>query len=49
MFFFLALGKGNHVPPIVAAWTPNALLVGIGTFLLYLRATNREMPKLFFR
>jgi lipopolysaccharide export system permease protein len=49
MFFFLALGKGNHVPPVVAAWTPNALLAGIGTFLLYLRATNREMPRLLFR
>jgi LPS export ABC transporter permease LptG len=49
MFLFLALGKGSHVPPFAAAWTPNALLVGIGVFLLYLRATNRELPKLRFR
>jgi LPS export ABC transporter permease LptG len=44
MFFFLALGKGDHVPPVVAAWTPNVLLIAIGIYLLYLRATNRELP-----
>ena len=49
MFFFLALGKGNHLPPIAAAWIPNAALVLIGSYLLYLRSTNREPPKLFSR
>ena len=49
MFFFLALGKGNHVPPLAAAWIPNAVLVVIGIYLLYLRSTNREAPKLFSR
>ena len=49
MFFFLALGKGNHLPPIAAAWIPNALLVLTGSYLLYLRSTNREAPKLFSR
>jgi lipopolysaccharide export LptBFGC system permease protein LptF len=49
MFFFLALGKGNRLPPIVAAWTPNAVLFAIGLCLLYLRSTNREFPKISFR
>ncbi len=49
MFLFLALGKGGHVPPIVAAWTPNAVLFIIGAYLLFLRSTNREMPRLFSR
>ena len=49
MLLFLALGKGHHLSPIVAAWTPNAVLAAIGIYLLYLRATNRVAPKLFFR
>ena len=49
MFFFLALGKGNHLSPVAAAWIPNAVLVVIGTYLLYLRSTNREVPKLISR
>jgi lipopolysaccharide export system permease protein len=49
MFFFLALGKGNHVSPVVAAWTPNAALVVIGSYLLYLRSTNREAFQFFSR
>ncbi len=49
MFFFLALGKGNHASPIVAAWTPNAALLLIGSYLLYLRSTNREPFRFFSR
>ena len=49
MFFFLALGKGNHLPPFPAAWIPNTLLVLVGSYLLYLRSTNREAPKFFSR
>jgi LPS export ABC transporter permease LptG len=49
MFFFLALGKGNHVSPIVAAWTPNAALLVIGSYLLWLRSTNREAFRIFTR
>ena len=49
MFLFLALGKGNHLPPVVAAWTPNAILLAIGFYLLYLRSTNRDFPRLSFR
>ncbi len=43
---FLALGKGARIPPAVAAWAPNLLFGTIGFLLLYLRSTNRELPKL---
>jgi lipopolysaccharide export system permease protein len=46
---FLALGKGARVSPGIAAWSPNALFGAIGLFLLWLRSTNREMPKWNFR
>lgn len=49
MFLMLALGKGNHVSPFVAGWLPNAILLLIGCYLLYLRSTNRELPKFSFR
>jgi lipopolysaccharide export LptBFGC system permease protein LptF len=39
---FLALGEGDHISPLVAAWTPNLIFTLIGLYLLYLRATNRE-------
>ena len=42
---FLALGEGDRVSPIVAAWTPNLVFTVIGLYLLYLRATNREPPR----
>lgn len=41
--FFLALGKGARIPPIAAAWTPNALFALIGLILIYFRSTNREL------
>src|SRR5215471_920952 len=41
---FLALGEGDRVPAWIAAWTPNILFAGIGLYLLYLRASNREAP-----
>lgn len=49
MFLFLALGKGSHVPPWLGAWLPNMLLFAVGGYMLYLRASNREFPKLFAR
>jgi lipopolysaccharide export system permease protein len=49
MFLFLALGKGGHVSPLVAGWLPNGILFTIGLYLLYLRSTNRELPRLIFR
>ena len=42
---FLALGEGDRISPIVAAWTPNLIFTLIGLYLLYLRATNREAPR----
>ncbi len=41
---FLALGEGDRVSPLVAAWTPNLIFLLIGLYLLRLRATNREAP-----
>ncbi len=42
---FLALGEGDRISPIAAAWTPNVIFTLIGLYLLYLRATNREAPR----
>ncbi|HEY2802255.1 MAG TPA: LptF/LptG family permease [Chthoniobacterales bacterium] len=41
---FLALGEGDRVSPVVAAWTPNLIFFAVGLYLLHLRATNREAP-----
>jgi lipopolysaccharide export system permease protein len=43
---FLALGEGDRIPPWAAAWTPNLLFASVGLFLLYLRATNRDIRSL---
>ena len=32
----LALGKGERIPPAVAAWLPNAIFAGVGAGLLWL-------------
>jgi lipopolysaccharide export system permease protein len=49
MFFFFALGKGGHISPLLAGWIPGTTMFLIGVYLLFLRATNREFPKLFSR
>ncbi|MEO8044512.1 MAG: LptF/LptG family permease [Spartobacteria bacterium] len=41
---FLALGEGDRVSPVTAAWMPNVIFFVIGLYLLRLRATNRETP-----
>jgi lipopolysaccharide export system permease protein len=46
--FFLALGEGYRIPAWVAAWTPDIAFGIIGAYLLYLRAGNRETPRLRF-
>jgi len=46
-FLMLALGKGNRISAGAAAWTPILLASGIGLYLIYLRSTNRELPKLW--
>ncbi|MEM7144955.1 MAG: LptF/LptG family permease [Verrucomicrobiota bacterium] len=43
---FLALGKGNHLPPLVAAWLANLLFLVVGVALYWSKARNRELPKL---
>ena len=45
---FLALGEGDRVSPLLAAWIPNLLFAAIGLYLLYLRASNREAPSFRF-
>jgi LPS export ABC transporter permease LptG len=40
---FLALGKGDRVPPFVAAWGPNLFFFLLGLFLLHIRSANREI------
>jgi LPS export ABC transporter permease LptG len=46
MHFFLALGEGNRIPPVLAAWTPNVLFAIIGGLLLWVRSTNRDLKSL---
>jgi lipopolysaccharide export system permease protein len=41
---FLALGEGDRISPLLAAWTPNVLFTFIGLYLFYLRASNCEPP-----
>lgn len=43
---FLALGQGDRCAPWIAAWGPNILFSGIALFLLWIKATGRELPKL---
>lgn len=43
---FLALGKGDRVDAIVAAWAPVALSGGIGVLMIWMRTTNREVPNI---
>jgi len=42
----MALGKGCRVSPALAAWSPVAIFQLIGFYLLYLKSTNRDFPKL---
>jgi lipopolysaccharide export system permease protein len=43
---FVALGKGNRISPWLATWGPMAVYFLIGLALLWLRSTNRELPKI---
>jgi LPS export ABC transporter permease LptG len=43
---FLALGKGDRIPASLAAWGSNIVFSLVGFYLLWLRANNRELPKL---
>ena len=43
---FLVLGQSQIVPPFFAAWTTNLILMAIGVYLIYMRSTNKDLPKL---
>jgi lipopolysaccharide export system permease protein len=43
----LALGKGSRVSPAFAAWAPIIIFCAVGLFLLFVRSTNRELPRFF--
>lgn len=43
---FIALGKGGRISPGMAAWGPMIFFFLIGLGLLWLRSTNRDLPKL---
>ncbi len=43
---FLALGKGSRCFPWAAAWGPNIIFLSIGCYLLWVKATGRELPKI---
>ena len=42
---FVALGKGGRVSPFTAAWGPMIAFFIVGLVLLWMKSTNREMPK----
>ena len=44
--FFVALGQGNRMPPMLAPWLPPALFALAGIWLLHMRSRNRELPTL---
>jgi|GEM_PF-116177 len=46
---FISLGKGGHLPPMLAVWIPNLGFGLIGVILLYLRSQNKELPKFSFK
>ena len=47
-YFFLAMGKGSHLNPTIAAWICDVVFFFIGVLLLSLRSSNRELPSLIF-
>jgi lipopolysaccharide export LptBFGC system permease protein LptF len=42
----IALGKGDRIPAWIAAWAPVIIFLTIGFYLFWLKATDRELPKL---
>lgn len=43
---FVALGKGDRIPPVIAAWGPVVAFFLVGLWLLWMRSTNRDLPRL---
>jgi lipopolysaccharide export LptBFGC system permease protein LptF len=46
---FLALGKAGRLSSEVAGWTPTLFFLCLGTFLFWLRSSNRDLASLFTR
>jgi LPS export ABC transporter permease LptG len=46
---FVALGKGDKMPPVIAVWAPFVFFLLVGFLLLWMRSTNRDIriPKIF--
>ncbi len=44
--FFMAMGKGMRVDPLVAPWVPDIMLGVLGLILLWFRSSNRDLPSL---
>jgi lipopolysaccharide export system permease protein len=42
---FIAFGKAGRVSPFTAAWGPLGFFFVAGVYLLWLRSTNRELPR----
>lgn len=45
-FLMLAFGKGARVSAATAAWSPIVIFGCVGLYLLYMKGSNREFPKL---
>jgi len=43
----IAFGMGNYISPYMAAWGPLVVYLVIGIFLLWVRATNRDLTNIF--
>lgn len=43
---FLAMGHSSRMPPFFAAWSTNIVIGTVGFTMLWLKAQNREIPKL---
>jgi len=48
-YLFIAFGKGGRLPPMLASWLPDIAGACIGIFLIWLRSTSRELPRLALR
>jgi lipopolysaccharide export LptBFGC system permease protein LptF len=44
---FLALGKGDQVQPLIAAWGPQWVFLLLGLLLLWMRSGNHTLSTLF--
>lgn len=42
---FIAFGNAGRVSPFVAAWAPLIVFFAAGLYLLWLRSTNRDLPR----